>query len=91
MRDWFIKGLSSLGLTLIICGLILTPSSSVIADLGTGSDFEDWEKICDNGCKTRNTGECSQATTGCTKDPDACALIGCSTDPHNTERCKCQK
>lgn len=34
MKDFLIKGLFSLGLTLIICGLVLTPSGNLWADDG---------------------------------------------------------
>ena len=34
MKDFWVKGLFSLGLTLLVCGLILTPSGKLWADSG---------------------------------------------------------
>ncbi len=69
MKDFWIKGLFSLGLALISCGLILTPNGRLWAD-------DDNSSVPYNTCDVTGVPKCS-ATTG--PSPTVCAGRTAST------------
>lgn len=67
MKELLIKGLISLGLTLLICGLVLTPTGKLWAD-DLDPDTTCTDLHCDNGCYASTTLCLSipENSTGCT-------------------------
>lgn len=65
MKDIWIKGLFSLGLTLMICGLILTPSGKLWADDGTAVTPPPVPAGCGGSDACSPPGGCASAGTMC--------------------------
>lgn len=87
LTGWF---LSSLGVSLLICGLVLVPQNrSLLANppvFTTGCPGHD---TCNSGCANRTVGSCASALlVYCSElTKENCDLCGCTDED---DRCKCK-
>lgn len=82
MKDFWIKGMISLGIVMLVCSLALIPSQFSFADDGRDGPITVCAApACNGTCMQAGVGECVQSIERCLSVGNPCSGCYCTENP----------